>query len=80
MSDTHPTRKQFIEKYKGCDYIDFLDKLQFKDYIAKLGEYQFVLCPPGVGTDTHRFWETILVGSIPIVETSTLDDLYSKFP
>lgn len=80
MSDTHPTRKQFIEKYKDCDYIDFLDKLKFKDYIAKLGEYQFVLCPPGVGTDTHRFWETLLVGGIPIVETSSLDDLYSKFP
>lgn len=80
MSDTHPTRKQFIEKYKECDYIDFLDKLKFKDYIAKLGEYQFVLCPHGVGTDTHRFWETLLVGGVPIVETSTLDDLYSKFP
>jgi hypothetical protein len=29
---------------------------------------KFVLCPSGMGLDTHRLWETLILGSIPIVE------------
>jgi len=32
--------------------------------------------PPGNGIDTHRVWETLLVGGIPIVEKN---DLYTEF-
>ena len=32
--------------------------------MAKAG---LVVCPRGNGLDTHRFWETLLVGAIPIV-------------
>ena len=28
----------------------------------------FVLCPRGVGVETHRMWETLMLGSIPVVE------------
>ena len=31
---------------------------------------RFVLCPSGMGMDTHRLWETLVLGSIPIVEYS----------
>lgn len=39
---------------------------------------KFVLCPRGKGIDTHRFYETVLMGAIPIVETSSLDLIYNK--
>ena len=29
-----------------------------------------VVCPPGGGMDTHRFWEALLVGAIPVTLTS----------
>ena len=29
----------------------------------------FVLCPRGVGVETHRMWETLMLGGIPVVET-----------
>jgi hypothetical protein len=46
----------------------------------EINRFKFVLCPRGRGTDTHRFWEILLMGSIPIVEKSGLDTLYKQFP
>jgi hypothetical protein len=40
----------------------------------------FAFAPMGRGIDTHRVWEILLMGSIPIVISSPLDRLYSQFP
>eukprot|EP00965_Chrysotila_dentata_P239975 6203413-Pleurochrysis_carterae.AAC.2 len=37
-------------------------------YLEELGRYHFVLAPRGNGIDTHRLWEALLVGTIPIVK------------
>jgi hypothetical protein len=37
-----------------------------KDYLNNLKKYNFTLCPWGNGIDTHRLWEAIYNGSIPI--------------
>ena len=42
--------------------------------------HQFVVCPPGNGRDTHRCWEVLALGSIPIVVSSRLDALYAPLP
>ena len=80
LSKTHSDRNGLIEKLKKHNFVEFANKLQFSDYMKKINEYKFVLCPRGCGTDTHRFWEIILMGSIPVLETCGLDDLYDKFP
>jgi hypothetical protein len=36
-------------------------------YLYELRDHKFVLCPRGNGIDTHRLWETLYMGSIPIV-------------
>ena len=48
----------------------------------KTKQSHFVLCPTGLGQATHRFFETILLGSIPIVKKTgnAFDKLYSIFP
>lgn len=38
------------------------------EYARQLASHVFVLCPPGNGTDTHRLWEALYAGSIPIVK------------
>jgi len=43
-------------------------------------EYKFILSPPGTGFDCHRTWEAVLVGVIPIVLSSTLNELYYNLP
>jgi hypothetical protein len=37
------------------------------DYLCHLGMHDFVLCPRGNGLDTHRLWETLYMGGIPVV-------------
>ena len=39
---------------------------------------KFVVCPPGRGVDTHRVYETLFFGGIPIIKTSFLDPMYEK--
>jgi len=48
------------------------------DCYAKLKQAKFVVCPPGVGRDTHRVYEALFFGGIPIIKTSYLDPMYEK--
>jgi hypothetical protein len=51
------------------------------NYLARLRKSSFVLCPEGTGPDTHRLWETLYMGGVPIVTSSKyLNLLYSQFP
>ena len=43
-------------------------------------KYAFVVSPFGNGIDCHRTWEALLLGCIPIVKTSGLDNLYDDLP
>ena len=36
-------------------------------FLENIRNHKFVLCPRGNGIDTHRLWETLYMGSIPIV-------------
>jgi hypothetical protein len=40
------------------------------EYLTKLRTHNFVLCPEGNGVDTHRLWETLYMGGIPIIKAS----------
>jgi hypothetical protein len=37
-------------------------------FLREIKSHDFVLCPRGNGVDTHRLWETLYMGSIPIVK------------
>ena len=41
-----------------------------KDYLDALTNYKYIFCPEGLGLDTHRFWETIYAGSIPVTKNN----------
>jgi hypothetical protein len=40
----------------------------------------FTVSPHGNGLDCHRTWETLVLGGVPIVESSSLDCLYEGLP
>jgi len=52
----------------------------FENYLLQLKEHKFALSPPGRGIDTHRTWEALMVGTIPIVMNSPLNSLYDNLP
>jgi len=37
-----------------------------------------VLCPDGNGPDTHRTWETLYLGSFPIVERHVFTERFAE--
>ena len=39
-----------------------------KKFLEEVRNHVFVFCPRGNGIDTHRLWETLYMGSIPIVK------------
>jgi len=39
-----------------------------------------VLSPHGVGLDCHRTWESLALGHIVLVPSSSFDDLYTDLP
>ena len=50
------------------------------DYYTDLCRSKFVLSPVGTGIDTHRVYESLFFGAIPVVLRDTLPTLYSKLP
>ena len=39
-----------------------------QEYKNNLNNHLFILCPEGNGLDTHRIWESIYLGSVPVVK------------
>jgi hypothetical protein len=78
-ANTNPIRDQLhnlksskITRVSYCNYID---------YISYIQRSKFVICPPGNGPDTHRLWETIASGAIPIViKDNFIEQLIRTFP
>jgi len=73
-------RMDVFRTLKRNDVIDYTDFMKRSDLWKKKSEYAFSICPPGNGIDTHRLWEDLILGCIPIVFTSPLDKLYSDYP
>jgi FkbM family methyltransferase len=49
-------------------------------YYDILSKYKYVACPRGLGIDTHRTWEALYMGAIPIVLKSTISSIYEGLP
>jgi len=50
------------------------------DYFNQVSQYKFVLCPWGAGVDTHRLWESLYLGSIPITRYHKVYEAFKDYP
>lgn len=54
---------------------------KFDEYIDNIYNHKFIVCPEGNGIDTHRIWEALYMGSIPIVVNNINNSFYyEKLP
>jgi hypothetical protein len=53
--------------------------LDFENYLETLASSKFVLAPRGTGPESYRVWESLYVGSYPIVLSSFMDLFYDGF-
>ena len=54
--------------------LPFLPMLPVDQNINRLAQYKWCICPEGNGVDTHRLWEAMYLGCIPIVLKSPFID------
>jgi hypothetical protein len=52
----------------------------FEEYVRNLRRYAFCLCPRGNGVDTHRIWEALYLGCIPVVKKHITHACLSDMP
>jgi hypothetical protein len=50
------------------------------EFLLELSDYRFAVSPPGAGEDCHRTWESLLMGTIPIVKHSPMDSVFEGLP
>jgi hypothetical protein len=88
FNNTHPSReeaKKFSIKSNLCDFFEPVlvreSNYENRYETLKLMEsYSFTLCPRGYGIDTHRLFEALVLKTIPIVESSSIDDIHYILP
>jgi len=77
---TNPVRSMLYDAFKNKDFVVRVPPKPFREYLLEMACFRYVLSPWGNGLDCHRTWEALLVGAIPVVNTSTLDPLYVDLP
>lgn len=57
-----------------------IQQSEFSSWLSDVVDHHYVLCPRGNGIDTHRLWETLYLGRIPIVKRNTNTKYYEDLP
>ncbi len=51
-----------------------------EEWYAAVADHKMTASPTGHGLDTHRTWEILTLGRVPVVESSLLDPLFEGLP
>jgi hypothetical protein len=79
-SDRFGDRNLALEKISK-ELLEINDKFIPRTYTWKyITKFAFVLSPFGTGMDCHRTWETLCLGSIPIVRAPHFKKLFEDLP
>jgi len=77
FGDTHNSRSDLNNLY-GDGILNLKDRISYSHFLTLLSISKYSCCPRGNALDSHRFVESIVCNSIPIVMTSDLDPLYQE--
>jgi hypothetical protein len=68
----------FVDCYDDVSYENVISEENLKSMYLT---YKFCLCLPGGGLDPcPKIWQALLCGCIPVIEHSTMDKVYERFP
>ena len=69
--EREPLLKLVLSGQISADYFNGRNGVEFDQYLNNLTRYKFCLAPRGNGIDTHRIWEALYMGCIPVVRRHT---------
>jgi hypothetical protein len=64
---TYAYRKNVLDKIIEYGNFDVSSGKPYEEYLVDLASHRFCLCLRGNGIDTHRFWESLYMGVIPVI-------------
>lgn len=81
----YPAERQVINDLFSCEKWTKTGSIENtiegrKRFLMDIKSSKFVFCPRGNGIDTHRMWETLYMGSIPIVKIDRAHELFTDLP
>jgi hypothetical protein len=70
FGNTHEIRKEVVEKFvnERGSWTVIEGYIDPNKYVELASEFRYVACVRGNGIDTHRLWETLYRGAIPVVQ------------
>jgi len=81
---THPERNEVFRLFQDKEWVTKGIIENTMDgrcrFLREIRNHTFVLCPRGNGVDTHRLWETLYMGSIPIVKRDIVNGDFQDLP
>jgi len=80
-STNYKEREKLENIFHKKEWVEFKEPiLSIEEYLNDLKKYKFVLCPWGNGYDTHRLWETLYSGSIPVTKKHITYESFKHLP
>ena len=73
-------RTKVYDMFKDKDYVLKGERKPFGEYLKDLARCKYTLSPAGAGIDCHRIWESIAVGTIPVVQNCHNISFHTKMP
>jgi hypothetical protein len=79
--NTNPVKRQECwNTFVNQDWVVQESNIPPEDFYTQVARSKYVLSPEGTGIDCHRIYESIYLGSIPVLKTSELDYFYQSLP
>ena len=73
-------REPILNALKNKECIVWLPKQTRINFWNSCNDNAFVICPFGNGLDTHRTWEVLILGRIPIIPKSNMNIMFEGLP
>lgn len=66
---TNPIRPKVKDHFRDCRWATVQEaRIPFRDFLQQVRSHYFCVSPPGNGSDCHRTWEALYMGTIPVCE------------
>lgn len=80
VGKTHKERIDIQKVFYNKSWCKKGQRKPYCEYLKDVIQSKFILCPRGNGLDCHRQWEAMLLGAIPIMKHSSIDQVFEGLP
>ena len=83
LSTNYSKRKACLDACSSFSTVSINTSVQqnpYQFFMEEILNHYFVLCPEGNGIDTHRLWEVLYLGRIPVVTSNISVESFKDLP